>query len=496
MTQGNEYDVIVVGAGNAGLSAALSARESGGRVLVLEKAPEAERGGNTAFTGGLFRFAFNSIEDFRPLIPDYPEAELANVEVGRYTERDFANDLDRVTEGLSDPRLAQILTTQSRDTMLWLRQKGVRWLLALGRQAYRVEGKHRFFGNLILEANGGGAGLSDSLFAGAEREGVEVAYGTKATQLLSDQRGGVFGIEIQKPDGQRQQLRCKSAVLAAGGFEANREMRARYLGPDWELAKVRGTRFNTGDAIQMALDIGAQPYGHWSCCHAVAWDLLSNDVGDRTIGDLHQKHSYPLGLIVNRLGERFVDEGADYRNYTYARYGREILKQPGRQAFQIFDSKTIPMLRDEYRIPQATRGRANTIEELADSLTIDPAGLKRTVEAYNAAVQEGEYNPAVLDGKGTVGITPPKSNWALPLNEPPYEGYAVTCGITFTFGGLRINSEGQVLDGEERAIPGLFAAGELVGGLFYYNYPGGSGLMAGAVFGRLAGASAARAARG
>src|SRR5581483_9355883 len=357
------------------------------------------------------------------------------------------------------------------------------------RQSYKVGETYRFFGNLILEAHGGGQGLSDRLFEIAEGSGIEIRYDTKATGLDTNANGAVTGVRIRDQDGVHN-LSARSVVLASGGFEANREMRTRYLGPDWELAKVRGTRFNTGDSIQMALAIGAQSYGHWSCCHAVAWDLLANEVGDLRIGDLHQKHSYPLGIVVNRLGQRFVDEGADFRNYTYAKYGREILKQPGRQAFQIFDSKTVPMLRDEYRIKEATRGRANTIAELADQLTIDQDGLSRTVAEFNAAIRPGEFNPSILDGKHTEGITLPKSNWAIPIDEPPFEGYAVTCGITFTFGGLRINPRCQVLDTENRPIPGLFAAGELVGGLFYYNYPGGSGLMAGAVFGRIAGMSA------
>ena len=487
------YDVIVVGAGNAGLCAALSAQEHGARVLVLEKAPRAERGGNTAFTGGLLRFAFNGIEDFKPLLPDYSQEELDAVDVGSYPQRAYKDDLERVTEGLTDPDLSELLVSQSYPTMVWMRKKGVRWLLAIGRQSYQHEGKAKFFGNLILEAYGGGQGLSDSLFDIVERTGIDVAYDTKLTGLETDNHNAITGVRVFGAEGKRT-IPCSAVVLAAGGFEANREMRTRYLGPDWELAKVRGARFNTGDAIRAAIEIGGQPFGHWSCCHAVAWDLLADDVGDLRIGDLHQKHSYPIGIIVNREGNRFVDEGADFRNYTYAKYGREIMKQPGRQAYQIFDKKTIPLLRDEYRIKQATKGHANTIRELADQLMLDPDSLERTVNEFNAAIQPGEHNFSVLDGKRTVGITPPKTNWAVPIDEPPYEGYAVTCGITFTFGGLRINTQGQVLDTEDRPIPGLFGAGELVGGLFYYNYAGGSGLMAGAVFGRLSGANAAEAA--
>jgi tricarballylate dehydrogenase len=240
----------------------------------------------------------------------------------------------------------------------------------------------------------------------------------------------------------------------------------------------------------MALDIGAQPYGHWSSCHAVAWDLNAPPTGDRTITELFQKHSYPFGLIVNADGKRFVDEGADFRNYTYAKYGRDILQQPLGMAVQIFDDKVKHLLRDEYRIDQVTKAETRTIEELADQLGINREGLVQTIKEYNAAVQPGEYNPTILDGKHTLGITPPKSNWALPIDTPPYLGFAVTCGITFTFGGLRINARGQVLDTEGNPIPGLYAAGELVGGLFYYNYPGGSGLASGAVLGKLAGASA------
>jgi tricarballylate dehydrogenase len=270
-------------------------------------------------------------------------------------------------------------------------------------------------------------------------------------------------------------------------------MRCRYLGPGWELVKVRGIPYNTGEGIRMALDVGAQAHGHWSGCHAVAWDMNAPPFGDRTITELYQKHSYPLGIIVNLEGNRFLDEGADFRNYTYVTYGRALLTQPQGLAFQIFDSKVRDMLRDEYRIPQATMAQADTIEELAARLDIDVQGLARTVGEFNAAVSvDVAYNPTIKDGKGTQGIDPPKTNWAQPLDTPPYLGYAVTCGITFTFGGIKINNRGQVVTNSQQPIPGLYAAGELVGGLFYHNYPGGSGLSSGMVFGRLAGTSAAQ----
>ena len=497
MTNSNPVaDVVVVGAGNAALCAALAAREQGADVLVLEKAPEHLRGGNTYFTGGGFRFPYRGLDEIRALIPDLSDQEAAGIDVGAYPQAQFYDDLMRVTEGLADPDLADALVSKAYPTVLWMRDQGLRWVLLYGRQAYRVGDKLRFWGGLIAEAIGGGAGLSDSLFEIAQRKGVRVQYDSKAVQLEIDSCGCITGITA-RVGSDFVALHTRAVVLACGGFEANPEMRTRYLGRDWELARVRGTRYNTGEGITMALAIGAQPYGHWSGCHAVQWDIASPPFGDRKIGDLFQKHSYPLGIIVNVEGRRFVDEGADFRNYTYAKYGREVLHQPQRTAFQVFDAKVMEMLRDEYRISAITKATSDTLDGLADALGIDRDGFVETVRAYNAAVQSGEFNPAVLDGKGTHGITPPKSNWAQPLDTPPYTGFAVTCGITFTFGGLRIDAaSAQVLDTEDRPIPGLYAAGELVGGLFYHNYAGGSGLMAGAVFGRIAGESAGRHGQG
>ena len=492
MAAATVYDVIVVGAGNAAICAALSATEQGAKVLMLEKAPEAERGGNSLFTAGGFRFVHEGLADLRrDILEDLSEAEASQIVLPPLSKETYLDDLMRVTENNSEEELADILAGRSRDTLRWMRQHKVRFIPMFGRQSYKLNGKHHFYGGVNIEAVGGGWGLVDQLMKAAERCGIQIRYDTGLVRLIQDRRGVIVGVTAKGPNG-FEDLHARAVVLACGGFEANPEMRTRYLGPGWELCRVRGTRHNTGDGIKAALDIGAQPFGGWSTCHAVAWDISAPPYGDRVVLDNFQKHSYPIGIVVNMLGERFVDEGADYRNHTYAKYGREIMKQPQRAAVQIFDSKTIGMVRDEYRIRQVTKAEANSIEELAQKLEIDVEGLTRTVKAFNAACQPGDFNPSVLDGKRTKGITPPKSNWALPIDAPPYTGFVVTCGITFTFGGLRINTSGEVLDLVDRPIPGLYAAGELVGGIFYGNYLGGAGLMSGAVFGRLAGQSAGR----
>ena len=437
----------------------------------------------------MFRFAYSGLEEIVNLLPEVGTEEQDRIDVGSYDNSDFYADVMRVTEGLSNPDLLQILVSESYPTMIWMRDQGVPWILAYGRQAFEHEGKLRFWGGLIVESVGGGKGLSDRLFELCQNVGIEVRYQSAATELKTDNKGKISGVIIKGPDGY-EHITCHNVVLACGGFEANAEMRTRYLGPGWELAKVRGTQYNTGEGIQMALDIGAQSHGHWSGCHAVAWDLNAPPHGDRNVADLFQKHSYPFGLIVNVDGERFVDEGADFRNYTYAKYGREILKQPQRAAFQLFDQKSKHLLRDEYFIQQATMVESDTIEQLAEGLDINVPGLVKTIYNYNESVQDGEFNPTDLDGKGTIGLTPPKSNWAQKFDSPPYIGYAVTCGITFTFGGLKIDTRCRVQDTSDVPIPGLYAAGELTGGLFYNNYPGGAGLMAGAVFGKIAGREA------
>lgn len=486
-----KFDVIVVGAGNAALCAAIAAAEGGSSVLVLEKASLEERGGNSLFTAGGFRFVHAGIEDVRKdVLVDLSDAEVEQIVLPPLPEELFHDDLNRVTESQTDPVLADLLIGRSRETMVWMRSHGVRFIPMFGRQSYKVEGKHHFYGGVNIEAVGGGWGLVDSLIKRVEKLGIEIRYATGLRSLLQDQKGAVTGVRVMGPDGYAD-IAGKSVVLACGGFEANPRMRAAYLGPGWESCRVRGTRHNTGDGIQAALDIGAQAFGGWSSAHAVQWDISAPPFGDRVVLDNFQKHSYPIGIVINLKGERFVDEGADFRNHTYAKYGREVMKQPQRTAIQVFDAKTVDMVRDEYRIKQVTKFTSDTLEGLAEGLGVDKEGFLKTVAEFNAACQPGQYNPAVLDGVKTKGISPPKSNWALPLDKAPYTGFVVTCGITFTFGGLRIDETGAVQDTTENTIPGLYAAGELVGGIFYGNYLGGAGLMSGAVFGRLAGTSAA-----
>jgi tricarballylate dehydrogenase len=490
------WDVVVVGSGNAGFSAALAAREHGARVLLLEKAPASWAGGNSYFTAGAMRTVHDGLADLLPLIeaPDPDRAEL--VDLDPYPAEDFRADLDRVTRGRTDPELAGILVGESRQTMDWLHARGIRFELMFHRQAYPVDGRFRFWGGLAVGVVGGGKGLVAQHLAAAKAAGVEVRFGAAVTALRTDQRARVCGVEVHAEEGV-EQIEAGGVVLAAGGFEADARLRASYLGAGWDLALVRGTPYNTGEGIGMALAIGAQSHGHWSGCHSVAWDAGAAPTGNRVLTNQLTRGGYPFGIVVNSAGQRFVDEGADFRNYTYARYGAEILRQPGGTAVQVFDAKVRHLLRvEEYSSDGVSKVESDTLEGVANGLGIDKAGFVRTVGEFNASISASgvdavPFDPTIKDGRHTDGISPAKSNWAQPIDTPPYIGFPVTCGITFTFGGLRIDPDARVLDTAGRVMPGLYAAGELVGGLFHFNYPGGSGLTAGSVFGRRAGRSAA-----
>ncbi|WP_053218368.1 FAD-dependent tricarballylate dehydrogenase TcuA [Virgibacillus senegalensis] len=485
------YDVVVVGAGNAALCAAISARESGAEVLVLERAPKHKRGGNSYFTDGAIRFAYNDLEDIRKLIPELPDEKAEKIVMPTYGPEDYYQDLMRVTGGKSSPELAEQLVNRSYQTIRWMKEQGVEFELNYSNQSFEKDGKYQFWGGLPVKTKNIGMGLMAALFARAEEIGIDIFYEARAIELKKeDQRISAVTVETTE---KTTEVHTAAVVLACGSFEANKEMRKKYIGEEWEAAIVRGTEYNTGDGLTMALAAGAQPFGEWSGCHAIGTDYQAPRVGDFSKpGDIFKKHSYPLSVMVNQEGYRFVDEGADFRNYTYAKYGKEILKQPGHAAYQIYDQQVRPMLRKEYNLEEATYYKADTLEQLADQLPVNKQQFLQTIEEYNGAVMEGSYNPTIKDKKGTKGITPPKSNWALPIEKGPFYAFPVTCGITFSFGGLKVSPNAEVLDENEQPIPGLFAAGEMVGGIFYGNYPGGSGLMSGAVFGKLSGNTAAR----
>ena len=480
-----QVDVVVVGGGNAGFSATHAAAERGRRVLLLERGEPGQAGGNSYYTAGAVRVAHGGLSDLAPLLD--PDDRHATTVLPPYPAAAFAADMAAVTEGRNDPALTEVLIAESRDTLAWLHDKGLRYRLMYERQAYPdAQGRHVFWGGLAVGSTGGGKGLIEQHTAAAAKAGVEVRYGVRVRELVRD-GDAVVGVEWGEGG-----VGAESVVLAAGGFEADPGLRQRHLGEGWQRAKVRGTPLNTGDLLTAALAAGAAPYGDWSSCHSVAWDAWhpANE-GNRELTNQLTRSGYPLGIVVNARGERFLDEGADFRNYTYAKYGARILAQPGGVAFQLFDATTRPQLRsEEYDMPGASVVEAATLDELAAGIGVDPVALARTVGEFNAGIDRGvPLDLAVKDGRAA-RVEPPKSNWAIPLETAPFFAFPVTCGITFTFGGLHADTDGRVLDTDGAPIPGLFVCGEMLGGLFSGNYPGGTGLTSGAVFGRRAGSLA------
>jgi tricarballylate dehydrogenase len=480
-------DVIVVGGGNAGFTAAHAAALRGRSVLLLEKADEATAGGNSYYTAGATRIAHNGIADLVDFVE--PDQRHAVTEVPPYSAEEYAADLVKVTDGRNDPALTEVLVNEAAPTLRWLQSLGLKYRLMYERQAYeRADGGYLFWGGLHVGNVGGGEGLIADHRRVAANLGIEVRYSTPVTGLVLD-GDRVAGVTVLTAEGATKEIHAESVILAAGGFESNPAWRERYLGTGWQNAKVRGTPHNTGDLLDAALAIGAGRGGDWGTCHSVQWDaFLPENESNRELTNRLTRQSYPLGIIVNTNGERFLDEGADFRNYTYAKYGREILAQPGSVAYQIFDATLRPMLRtEEYDMPGVSVTTAESIEKLAAEIGLDPAKLAATVREYNAGIDRTvPFDPTVKDGRAS-NVTPPKSNWASPLETGPFYAYGVTCGITFTFGGLKSDTHGRVLSEDGTVIPNLYVAGEMLGGLFSGNYPGGSGLAAGVVFGRRAG---------
>jgi len=483
-------DVVVVGGGNAAMCAAISAREAGANVLVLERAPKSHRGGNSAFTGGAFRIAYDSGEDIATLVPDLSAQERQTSDFGSYPRSQFFDELMEMSNLRADPALIELMVERSFETMQWLRLQGVRFIPSYGRQSYRVDGRQVFWGGLTIEVSGGGMGLVEALYHKAEHLGVRIAYDCNVQDLVV-RDGAVAGV-VALVTGKPVPIAAGAVVLAAGGFHANAAWRASYLGPGWDLAKVRGSRYNTGACIHMALQHGARSKGHWSGCHGVFYDANAPEFGDIHLLD-QQKNYFTLGIVVNTHGERFINEGEDFRNYTYSRMGAELLRQPGGRGWQLFDAQTADLLPNEYRVRHATRIVADTLDALIQKIDgVNRERLVQTIHGFNAAVDTSRpFNPGIRDARRTMGLAIDKTNWATALEQPPFVAFEVTTGITCTFGGIAIDTSAAVLSVEGPPVQGLYAAGEMVGGLYYGKYPGGAGLTSGAVFGRVAGGEAA-----
>ncbi|MCF6444790.1 FAD-dependent tricarballylate dehydrogenase TcuA [Nereida sp. MMG025] len=483
--------IIVVGSGNAALCAGIAALEAGARVLMLEKADEALAGGNTKYTAGAMRFAYDGVDDLMPLLKDTDDPRLAKTDFGGYTTAKFADDLLMFNGGRPLSPEQEHLIEQSLPAMQWLGHHGVKFEPIYSRQSFEKDGRHVFWGGLTLAAENEGVGLFDMELAAFKRLGGEIRYQSPVTSLITHD-GHVVGVTVGET-----QIMADAVILACGGFEASTERRRDWMGGHWDKAKVRGTPMNTGDGLAMALQVGAQNYGLIDGCHATPMDLHMPDYAnlDLPAGERknYRKICYFLGVMLNANGARFVDEGENFRNYTYAQFGKAVLEQPGHFAWQIFDAKVDDLLYAEYRFHDAHYVQADTLDSLCDKLEgVDAAAARATLEAFNQAVNEDvPFDPTSLDGKNTPGLPLPKSNWAQKFDTPPFKAYPVTGGITFTYGGLKVSRNCEVLDTSGTAISGLFAAGEMVGGVFFEGYPGGSGLTSGAVFGRCAGQGAA-----
>lgn len=487
--------VLIVGSGNAALCAGISAIENGAKVTIIEAASAEHAGGNSKYTAGAMRFVYDKGAELIPLLAEPKDARISKTDFGSYPSEKFEEDLLSFNNGGPLSEQQKILVDKSKNAMQWLASHGVKFDPIYSRQSFEDKGKHVFWGGLTLAASGEGVGLVEAELGAFEKMGGEIIYNCRAESLVLNQ-GNIIGLKAIC-QGEEIRYQADAVVLGCGGFEANPEMRAKYIGKNWTRALVRGSKYNLGAGIQMALDCGAALEGNFEGCHAVPMDMNMPNFGNPNIPYIERKKyrkiCYFLGVMLNRKGHRFVDEGLNFRNYTYAQYGRAILEQPDGFAWQIFDSKVEPLLYDEYRFWDASYEEADTLEGLIQKMTnIEKEQALQTLNEFNEAVEDStHFNPSVLDGKRTQGLELDKTNWANKLDNPPFKAYPVRCGITFTYGGLRVDKHAAVLKEDGSAIPGLFACGELVGGVFYFGYPGGSGLTSGAVFGRLAGQSAA-----
>lgn len=474
------YDVVVVGCGIAGLAAAVAARESGASVCVLERAPREERGGNTRYTGAYFRMKSEA-----EVSDDFEEHFAVNS--AEYVDPTLLAELSRDPEswsptvrayGLVDPNVVSTLAEQAPGTLAWMGQFGVKYIPL--DVPFPTSEQPR------IVPSGGGLALVDALAARFESLGGTIVYNTAAQRLVTGDDGRVEGIQALGEKHRAVRFMAPSVVLACGGFQGNAEMMSRYIGPRaaYLRAMSLGCNFNKGEGIQMAMEIGAATCGDFSSFHASPMDPRSNRAGP-------SMYVYPYGILVNREGRRFVDEGPGHTDETYEDVTRHISAQSKGLAWCILDARAadLPNLAVAIRTEQPAI-EAPTLEQLATKIGVPADILQATVREYNAACQPGAFNPRDLDHLSTAGLTPPKSNWARPLDQAPYKAYPIISSIVFTFGGLKVNTRAQVLNQQGDPIPGLYAAGETMG-LYYGSYTGATSVLKGAVFGRIAGADAA-----
>ena len=467
MYDSNEsVDIIVIGCGAAGLSSALSAVETASEdgsprpnIVVLERATREERGGNTRWTGAYMRL----------------------VDETRVADR-FVEDMMEFSDGLSDERYVRRLAREAPDTVGWIHDKGVEfdhlpiYFLTASRPRFAPVG--------------GGAAIVDALADHLGELDVPIFYETTAERILIGEDGEITGLEVLGPGGETLQLGTKAVIIASGGFEGNRDMLSQYVGPNAkDLPTVApGGEYNRGEGIRMALDLGAKSAGQWDLFHAEPVDPRSSKSEAIVM-------TFPYGILVNKMGERFLDEGEDTVDEIYERVTHAIFKQPDQIAFLIADKKILEI--PDYRRAVYTDQdpiQADTISDLADRIGIDQGALNETVTRYNAALAEdqSQFDAFEPDGLSTHSdLSPPKSNWARSIDTPPYVAYPIVASIVFTFGGIATNDEAEVVTVQDEPIPGLYAAGEVTG-LYYHKYPGATSVLRCLVFGRIAGRRATR----
>ena len=454
------FDVLVIGGGNAGLCAAITARRAGARVLVLESASKDFRGGNSRHT-----------RDIR-----YMHRGATSYVTGPYGEEEFWEDLRQVTGGETNERLARLVIQASEDLADWMFANGVRWQKPLRGTLHLART------NLFML--GGGKAMVNAYYDTASKLGVELAYESEVGELIM--RDGKFLSAVAVYNGGSQEMGAKAVVVAAGGFEANIPWLKEYWGDAAENFIVRGTKHNQGLMLKELLKNGAKPVGDPRGCHAVALDARAPKFDG---GIVTRLDSVPFGIVVNKQGERFYDEGEDFWPKRYAIWGKLIAQQADQIAYSIIDSKALPLFLPSVFPPVTTA----SIPELGSALGLNSSALTTAVNDFNGAVRPGVFDPASLDGCRTEGLNPPKSHWARAIDTPPYYGYPLRPGITFTYLGVTVNEQARVMMLDGKPAENIFAAGEVMAGnILGKGYLAGFGLTIGSVFGRLAGGEAAR----